>query len=207
MKNLLLSSYLLAIAVLFTTLHAFSQYSPEYTTRISSIPNSTVFKKDVPISIHFPEHSIAGSKGLDNLPFQVGFGYGSAVKLKGENYFHFGYWVFANINLYQKRFFVTTEYGGLKMNEDIDGTASYLSLGFSVIPFAFKHHSISMHLGLSYYSYNKIGMIYPTAELSYLYRFNRYLSVKGGIKLPSIQKPRENQYYHNPMVTIGLQLF
>jgi len=191
-KKIIKSACILFLSLILSVSFAFSQSSLD---------------EDNSIIIHFPKHSNAGSKSLDNLPFQVGFVYGSAVQINGENYFHYGYWVYANVNLYHKRVFITTEYGGLKMNKDLDGTASYLSLGCSVIPFAYKQHSISMYLGMSYYSYNKIGMIFPTAELSYLYRFNRYISVKGGIKLPSIQKPRYNEYNHNPMLTFGLQLF
>lgn len=207
MKNKLLSLILLTLSFLIFPIQLCSQMPLKYTFNNRSISDAMENDQDRSSTNHFLKHSNAGSKSLDNLPFQVGFVYGSAVKVNGENYFHYGYWVYANVNLYHKRLFITTEYGGLKMNKDLDGTATYLSLGCSVIPFVFKQHSIGIYLGLSYYSYNKIGMIFPTAELSYLYRLNRYISVKGGIKLPSIQKPRESKYYHNPMVTLGLQLF
>ncbi len=207
MKNKLLSLFLFSSFILIYTLQLWSQIPSQHILKNSVISSAIETEQDISKPVHFLKHSNAVSKSLDNLHFQVGFVYGSAVKLKGENYFYYGYWVYANVNLYHKRFFVTTEYGGLKMNEDLNGTATYLSLGGSAIPFIYKHHSVSIHLGLSYYSYNKIGMIFPTVELSYLYRINKYISVKGGIKLPSIQKPRESKYYHNPMITLGLQLF
>lgn len=151
-------------------------------------------------------HSVT-DYNLKNFPFQFGFEYETAIKIKNKNYFNYGFWLYANVNLYHKRLFIKAEYGSLKMNEELNGNAPYLFLGFSGIPFSYKQHNISISLGASMYAFIKFGIFSYSGSISYFYRINRYFSVIGGIKLPAIQESRYNEYFHNPMFTVGIQLF
>lgn len=143
---------------------------------------------------------------LTNFPFQFGFEYGTSIKLKYDNFFKFGYWVFSNLNLYRKRIFLRGEFGSLKLNEDLGETTSYVFLGFSGIPLVYKEHKLSLSFGISFYSSKtQQGMAFA-GGIQYIYSINKYLSINAGIKYPSIRKARYNEYFYNPMFTIGFQL-
>lgn len=76
-------------------------------------------------------HSNSGNN-LSNFPIQFGFEFGSALPLKEKKYFYNGYWLYAQLNLYSKRLFIKAEYGNLKMNEELNGNASYLFFGCQI---------------------------------------------------------------------------
>ena len=150
---------------------------------------------------------LRASNNLKYFPFQFGFEYGTTIRIKDKNYFAYGYWVYANLNFYDKRFFLTSEFGTLKLNEDLGNNASYLFLGLTGIPLVYKQHKLSISFGLSYYNSETTYALAFAGSIDYLYSINKYLSIIGGLKFPSIRKARYNEYFHNPMITVGIQIF
>lgn len=147
------------------------------------------------------------TNNLKNFPFQFGLEYGTAVKIKNKKIFKLGYWFFANLNLYDKRVFLKSECGSLKLNEDLGSNASYFFLGFSGIPFVYKNHKLSFSLGSSFYNSEQQKGLAFAGSMQYLFSLNKYLSFIVGLNLPTIRKAKNNEYYHNPMITIGFQIF
>lgn len=151
---------------------------------------------------------LSESNTLSNLPFQIGLEFGPAIPLKEKKYFNNGWWIYGNVNLYSKRIFLRFAYGNLKLNEELGGIAPYLQFGGSAIPFTYKQHSVSINLGICFYSIDKrAGLITYCAGLNYLYRFNEYVSVTGGIQMPVIRESRYNEHFQNPFLTLGVLFF
>jgi len=151
---------------------------------------------------------LQNSKNLKNFPFKFGFQFGSSIDIKGKSFLINGYWVFVNLNIYDKRILVRSEFGALKLNEELGGDAAkYFFLGFLGVPVVYKQHKLSLSLGLSYYSSKPQYGIGFAGSVEYTYMINRYFSVTTGIKFPSIRKAIYDEYFYNPMLTIGFQIF
>lgn len=151
---------------------------------------------------------ITNKNSITNLPFQIGLEFGPAIPLKEKKYFYNGWWIYGNVNLYSKRIFLRFAYGNLKLNEGLGGTAPYIQIGASAIPFVYKQHSVCFNLGICLYTLNKhAGIVTFSAGLNYLYRFNQYVSVTAGIQMPVIRKSHYNEYFQNPFLTVGVLFF
>ncbi|HRE12498.1 MAG TPA: hypothetical protein PK605_01460 [Ignavibacteria bacterium] len=149
-----------------------------------------------------------GNNSLSDLPFQVGMEFGPAIPLKEKKYFYNGWWIFGQVNLYDKRIFLRAAYGNLKTNNEIGNTAPYFSVGFTGVPLVIKQHSISVNTGLSMFTPNdNTAIIAFFVGVNYLYRFNRYVSLSAGIQMPVIRRSHYDEYYHNPFATIGVVFF
>ncbi len=180
------------IILILSTIFSFTQAQESFITKENSNPTSL---------------NNSTNKNIDNFPFQFGLEYGTTIKLKDKQFFNYGYWFSAGLNLYAKRIWLKSEFGTLKLNDELGGNASYFFLGFSGVPFAFKQHKISISFGLSYYSSQPVYALSFAAGANYLYSFNRFISMTAGIKMPAFGKNRYNEFFHNPMFTVGVQIF
>jgi hypothetical protein len=144
---------------------------------------------------------------LDNFPFQFGLEYGTTVKFKDKPFFINGYWFSAGLSLYAKRIFLRSEFGTLKLNSELGDNASYFFLGFSGVPFAFKQHKISLSFGLSRYSGKSTFGLAFGASANYIYSIYKFFSLTAGFKMPVFKKSSYDEFYHNPMLTFGIQIF
>jgi len=140
-------------------------------------------------------------------PFQLGFEGGPTIKIKEKNFFEFGFWAFLKLNLYKKIVFLRSECGSLGLHKDLGNNAFYFFIGNAIDPIKIKQHSVSINFGLAYYGSKDQKSISLSSGLEYLFKLYKEISVIAGIKYPIIKSSRYNEFYYNPIFTIGLQLF
>lgn len=217
--NLNALKYFIVLLLTICSLNASNSYGQEniklnpLTTKLSHIKLKLKTEKDYSVfssDIGKPpkyNNNLRTTNNIKKFPFQFGLEYGSTIRIKDKNYFDYGYWVYVNLNLYVKRIYLTSEFGVLKPNKNLGNNASYLFLGLTGIPLVYRQHKLSISFGLSYYNSETTYALAFAGSIDYLFSINKYLSIIGGLKFPSIRKARYNEYFYNPMITIGFQIF
>ncbi|MFZ1321095.1 MAG: hypothetical protein WAT71_06020 [Ignavibacteria bacterium] len=182
---------------------------------------SNVYSQTIPIvnpdesNLNFKEEVFGNnlnsnqSKSFDDFPFEIGIEGGIPIKIFGKSFFTSGITGFVNINLSKKLLFFKIEFGKLWLNSDLqDNTSTYSA--FSITGQIIKISKISNILidvgyGISssenYFNGGfKLGVTYKQS-------LSKLTSLMISLKMPFINEPRNNEFYFNPFLTVGVQFF
>lgn len=168
-----------------------------------SAQESTVFRSKIKLN------SYSKIKSKKEPPIQIGLDFGVPLKILGENFFTSGIFGYLNINLKNRDVFLKIEYGNLWLNKELIGnTSTYAALSITGQIFRVnKTSKIYVDFGYGFFSNNDYYGGGIKLAVTYIYSFSNLISFNTSIKFPLIREARNNQFYYNPFLTLGVQFF
>lgn len=145
----------------------------------------------------------------ENFPFQFGIDGGFAIPIKGKNYVTSGFFAHLNINLYKRIIFLKLEGGKNFVNSNINfNYKGYLSIGVEWIFYKIDtKNKLGIEVGIGGNGAGGYLVAGWKAGILYKHSFNKFWGVYSSIKIPVINSNNRDEYYFNPLLTVGVHFF
>ncbi|MDZ4711257.1 MAG: hypothetical protein SGI89_02915, partial [bacterium] len=119
------------------------------------------------------------------------------------------FFIYLKASFSKKLVYLKLEYGRASLNKELGNSIGYGGIGLGANIFNIgKLDKVFLEFGFGIFSKkNEILEGGPKVSLTYVHNVSKLINIFISAKLAVISKPREDVYYHNPLITAGIQFF